>query len=136
MPATLRPARASGNTATPPAAPSPITATSTGFRLTAMFIQCARSRVVCGPAIRLRRCAHLLIFGRHGKTRTGIPDEIPPGEVLVTAVKGIAEHAFEGQAPNAIEERARVGESGGGAVVHRREQLVAYFRSEVGKSRV
>src|ERR1700682_1871831 len=36
-PATLRPARASGSTATPPAAPSPITATSTGFKLIAIL---------------------------------------------------------------------------------------------------
>src|SRR5690242_11989333 len=36
-PATLRPARASGRTATPPAAPSPITTTSTGFRLIAIL---------------------------------------------------------------------------------------------------
>ena len=33
IPATLRPARASGSTATPPAAPSPTTATSTGFKV-------------------------------------------------------------------------------------------------------
>src|SRR5579862_7083525 len=35
-PATLRPARESGSTATPPAAPRPITATSTGFKLIAI----------------------------------------------------------------------------------------------------
>src|SRR5215472_11172926 len=36
-PATFSPARASGSTATPPAAPSPITETSTGFRLIAIL---------------------------------------------------------------------------------------------------
>ena len=47
-PATLRPARASGRTATPPAAPRPITATSTGFRLIAIlaFVYYPHNRAV------------------------------------------------------------------------------------------
>src|SRR5579864_5931730 len=36
MPATLSPARAMASTATPPAAPNPITTTSTGFRVVAI----------------------------------------------------------------------------------------------------
>src|SRR5947207_2467935 len=102
MPATLRPARAKGSTATPPAAPSPITATSTGFRLVAMFASIERLPVRRGGRL------HTLVLGPHGHLRAGITDEIPAGEVFVAAVGGIAEHAFEREPARAVEEAAQV----------------------------
>src|SRR5258708_283611 len=60
--AIFKPARASGSTATPAAAPNPPPATSTGFRLVAMVllpaIRCVRRFVQ-----RRHRLAHLLIVG-------------------------------------------------------------------------
>src|ERR1700734_1591831 len=69
MPATFNPARASGSTATPPAAPNPTTATSTGFRLMAMvFSGVSGACAVGGVVIGLDVHAHLLIVLRSGQT--------------------------------------------------------------------
>src|SRR5947207_6648232 len=103
MPATLRPARASGSTATPPAAPRPTTATSTGFRLVAMAAS------VCGCAHGLDRHDNLLLLGGDREPRARIADQIPAGEIPVPAVEGISEHTFERQLANAQEKRARIG---------------------------
>src|SRR5579863_4115628 len=103
MPATLSPARASGSTATPPAAPNPTTATSTGLRLMATMF-CSPRR----PMIRLGRSVHLLHIRGGCETRSGILDQIPSSEILVAAVVRIAEHAFERQPARASEERLQV----------------------------
>src|ERR1700674_2912764 len=111
-----------GSTATPPAAPSPITATSTGFRLVAMIASIERLPVGRGGSL------HTLVFETHRHLRAGITDEIPAGEILVAAIGGIAEHAFEREAPHAVEEAAQVG---GLAGVDRGEHGVALFRRKV-----
>src|SRR5437899_10798984 len=77
MPATLRPARARGRTATPPAAPRPTTATSTGLRLMAIL------RSVRRAAKGLRHFLQLLIVGGDGEARAGIAEEVPAGESFV-----------------------------------------------------
>src|SRR5262249_44963263 len=121
IPATFIPARHNGSTATPPAAPSPITATSTGLRLTAMIASVCRSSIRFGT--RLQR----LIFRRDGAGRAGIANQAPPREARVPAVVRIGEHAFESQASNAREHGASVRESRGLARVHRVQNLVALF---------
>src|SRR6185295_10941451 len=99
------PARVSGSTATPAAAPSPTTTTSTGLRLVAMVFA---GSVEFLPE-RLGRIFHALVFGANGQLSAGITDEIPAGEVLVAAVDRVAEHAFEREAAHAIEKSAQVG---------------------------
>src|SRR5580658_7964849 len=58
MPATSRPARHSGSTATPPAAPNPTTATSTGLRVMATLLISPG-----GSTIRLGLLVHPLHVG-------------------------------------------------------------------------
>src|SRR5580698_11030685 len=132
MPATFKPARASGSTATPPAAPKPTTATSTGFRLMAMALAgSAAARWIGRVMIGLDVHAHLLIVGRGGQTRPGISDEIPAREILVAAVVGIAEHAFQGEPPGAIEKRSGAWKSLGRAALHRGKNQVPLLRRKV-----
>src|ERR1700722_953812 len=134
MPATFNPARASGKTATPPAAPSPTTATSTGGRLVAMVWSRAFSggpvgRVVIGFDFH----AHLLIVGRSGKALSRVPEQIPAREILVAAVEGIAEHPFHGETPRAIEERASIRKSRRRAALHGGEQRVLLVVRQIDK---
>src|ERR1700677_4133639 len=107
MPATLRPARASGNTATPPAAPSPTTATSTGLRLMAVTAS------IRGTPQRFQRILDLLIVAGCGQARAGIGDQVPSAKLRVAAVVRIRQHAFERQPADAFEEWAGVGFDGG-----------------------
>src|SRR5689334_9400660 len=101
---TLMPARVRGSTATPAAAPSPTTTTSTGFRLVAMIF----SRPIQLLPEGLGRILHALVLGANGEFRAGITDQIPAGEVLVAPVDRIAEHAFEREAAHSIEKAAQV----------------------------
>src|SRR5271169_3119200 len=78
IPATFNPARASGSTATPPAAPNPTTATSTGLRLMAMILT-AMALPVCRVVIGLDVRAHLLIVLRSRETWPRILDQVPTG---------------------------------------------------------
>src|SRR5450755_2077073 len=88
--ATLRPARASGSTATPPAPPRPITTTSTGFILTAMVLCASPGR----HAQRLDRFFYALIVRRNRHAGTWIADQIPAGKVAIAAVERVTKHAF------------------------------------------
>src|SRR5262249_35851760 len=99
-PATFNPARARGRTATPPAAPNPTTATSTGLSLMAMRRRSAQ---------RLDSLAHLLFIGSDGEARAGIADEVPSGESPIPAVRGVAERAFYCELAQAIKKRPRGG---------------------------
>src|SRR5690349_9955814 len=101
MPTTLSPAFASGRTATPPAAPRPITTTSAGLRLMAIVLAPRRS------AIRLGGDAHPLVFRSHGQARARILDQVPTGKILVAAVMRISKHSFQHQPPRAIEKSAQ-----------------------------
>src|ERR1700691_3718800 len=114
MPATFRPARARGRTATPPAAPSPITATSTGFRLMAIFCSSPGRQMIGSDGN-----AHVLIFWGDGLARPGVANQIPARETCVAAVIRVAERAFQSEAAYATKEGPGIwGEAGGGAVVH------------------
>src|SRR5215471_18837072 len=129
MPATFRPARAKGSTATPPAAPSPITATSTGLRLMAIFCP-SPGREVDG----FDGHVHLLFFRGGSQPRAGITDQVPACEILITAVERIAESPLQRQTPDAGEEGPRVRrETGGGAVVHRSQHGIFGLIGEFGK---
>src|SRR3954467_12299509 len=102
------PARVSGSTATPAAAPSPTTTTSTGLRLVAMiFFRAAAGRVEF-LAERLGRSLHALIFRPHGHFRAGVTDQIPAGEIFIAAIDRSAKHAFKREAARAIEKPAQV----------------------------
>src|SRR5579871_6907215 len=96
MPAILSPARAIGSTATPPAAPKPITTTSTGFKLVAILR--SPRRCVC----RFDR-RHLLLFRRDGQTHARVADQVPARKILVPAIVRIAKRRFERHPPDAIE---------------------------------
>src|ERR1700733_4429036 len=123
MPATFNPARARGRTATPPAAPNPTTATSTGFRLMAMILPVA----VSGMVVRLDLHAHLLIGGRSGHARAWVSDQIPSCEILVAAIVGVAEHSFHGQPARSIEKRPRVRDPFGISALHGCENCVLFI---------
>src|SRR6516162_6005881 len=103
MPAIFNPARARGRTAVPPAAPSPTTATSTGFRLVAIMIVAPG-----GAMIRLDGGTHLLHVGTGGEAWPRITDQIPSSEVLVAAIVRVSEHAFQHEPPRPVEEGSRV----------------------------
>src|SRR5580692_2142328 len=128
MPAIFRPARASGSTATPPAAPNPTTATSTGFRLMAMLVS---GGAVGGVMIGLNLNAHLLVGGGGGQARAGIADQVPAREVLVAPIKWVAKHAFHGETPGAIEERTGVSEAFGVTAFHGGENGVLLFGGQI-----
>src|SRR5579883_570673 len=130
IPAIFKPARASGSTATPPAAPRPITATSTGFRL--MAIVRPQSR----PAVRLDCDFHLLVFGRDGNARPGIADHLPAAEVGISAVVGIAEHAFQRQAAEPGENGTRVGEVRGRALFHGGDDAISFLWGQLREPRI
>src|SRR5215469_13424444 len=130
MPATFNPERASGSTATPPAAPSPITATSTGFSLMLM------ARAVGGLVQRLGQLAHLLVVRTHRQARSRIADQIPAGEILVAAIIRVGEHDLQRQPPHTIKECLRVGRKASGfSILHRREYRVLLIRGEIGERR-
>src|SRR5258706_447391 len=100
IPATLSPARHSGSTATPPAAPSPTTATSTGFRLMAILFASPRR-----PTNRLGRFIHALHIRRSREPRTGIANDVPSLASDVAAIVRIAEGALHCVRSSGVEER-------------------------------
>src|SRR6476619_6759498 len=96
---TSSPAWASGNTATPPAAPSPITTTSVSLSLVAMFHvsgmwfeTCSGLveplEVVRGLVIRLELAAlERLLVGRcHHRADARIADQVPAHKICVATV--------------------------------------------------
>src|SRR5262245_60148647 len=103
-PTTSSPACAIGSTATPPAAPSPITTTSVSLSLVAMFhvsamlfktrgglveaVEIVR-RLVIG--LELTGLERLLIRSAHHGPDARIAEQIPSDEIRVAAVVGVAE---------------------------------------------
>src|SRR5579863_3761090 len=130
MPATFNPARARGSTATPPAAPRPTTATSTGFRLMAMILP---GRAVRGVVIRLDLDPHFLIVLRSSEARTWVANQIPTSEILVAPVVRIAEHSLHGEAPGAIEKRSRILKSRGRTALHRGQYGILLLARQIDK---
>src|SRR5215813_13571753 len=118
-PTTSSPARASGNAATPPTAPSPMMTTSVFLRLMAMAAPFDRERhVVIGRlANRLGSHRHALVVGAHRQADAGIADEIPADEIGVATVVRITERALNGVRADEIEECCRVGRKAGGDVL-------------------
>ena len=57
---------------------------------------------------RRHRLAHLLILGCNAHAHARITNKVPTREILVASPVGIAEHAFERQAPGSSEKRAQV----------------------------
>src|SRR5436309_9381811 len=121
-PTTLRPPCVRGSTATPPTAPMPTTTTSVSLSLVAMKLASLtvevtrrhlaviawlthasagfgeRVEIVRGLVIRPQAVCleSLLVGGRHHRAHAGVPDQIPPDEVHVPPVVGIAKHALAG----------------------------------------
>src|SRR5262245_35908386 len=106
MATTLRPACASGSTATPPLAPRPMMTTSAvDWRALvavehplppeagARRLRREHPHVVRGDVRRLQTRIELLIARRHRESKTRITEQIPADEVRVAAVVGIAECA-------------------------------------------
>src|SRR5262245_24620921 len=95
---TSTPANASGNAATPPAAPMPTFTTSVPFNLVAMVRLVLESVVVCGFADKLELICfeRLLVLRRDRGAHARITEQIPTDKILVPAVVRIAEHALPG----------------------------------------
>src|ERR1700749_3793676 len=97
MPITSSPARASGRTATPPAAPRPTTTTSVFLRLTAIAASLVLEHGIgIGRNPEDARLLHLLFGSAHGHPEARIAYQTPSDEVRVPAVIGIAERALDG----------------------------------------
>src|SRR5262245_13052103 len=119
MPTTCSPPCASGSTATPPAAPRPMTTMSVSGCLVAMLVLLvrvgARGRlveaveVVRGAMIRSQLVfLHLLLIGwRDHGPHARIPEQIPAHEVHVAAVVRVAECTLPRMAPHHVEEGRR-----------------------------
>src|SRR5277367_6464406 len=103
IPATFKPARHNGSTATPPAAPNPTTATSTGLRLMAISIVPPRR-----PAIRLGLLVHPLHVRRSRGPRAGITNDVPSLAIDIAAVMRIAERALHGIRSRRVEEPLKI----------------------------
>src|SRR3954451_13591609 len=105
------PARARGSAAVPPAAPSPTMTTSVFLSLVAMSASVGdlEDGVVGGRLVRrLHPRPDPLLDGGHGQLDSGELDQVPPDEVGVATVVGVAEHALERVLADGLEERARV----------------------------
>src|SRR5262249_17844756 len=125
-PITSSPACASGSTATPPAAPRPMTTTSVSLSLVAMS-EISRVRavihwripprgrlverfeVVGRSVIRFERAGleRLLVGRRHHRPHAWIPDQVPADEVGIAAVIRVAESALARVAEHHVEELRR-----------------------------
>src|SRR5690606_2933612 len=114
-PITLSPALTSGNTATPPTAPSPITTTSVLGSSVAMVTSLGNGgriyrilgigRHVIGRLPAGRQASALAdFFRRRDDAHTGIANKIPADEVAIATVVGIAEGAVDGVIADHIEE--------------------------------
>src|SRR5439155_27091889 len=116
-PITSRPARASGNAATPPAAPRPMMTTSVSLSLVAMMriVSGGRARrrlgehlvVVRGLVVPCRAWSEPLVVRRDDGADAGIANEIPADEGGVATVKGIAEGTLERVGADHREKRGR-----------------------------
>src|SRR5271167_3017192 len=116
-PITSSPARASGNAATPPTAPSPMMTTSVFLRSMAMGAAFhGEHGVLIGRlAHGLRRLHALLVLAhRHAQPRKA--DQVPADEIGVAAVIGIAERALDCVGADEIEEGRGVRHEAGGDV--------------------
>src|SRR6266436_1238001 len=112
-PTTFSPACASGQTAVPPAAPSPMTTTSTGFNISGIGLPprpagLEKWQRIRRLEIRLRDDVDLLLVPRDDHPRTWEAHELPPGEAHVPTVSRVAEHALHGVRADHLEDRLRV----------------------------
>src|ERR1700681_2434084 len=97
-PTIFSPARASGSTASPPAAPRPITTTSVLGRLTG-----AMHQLLCGNPGTRWLSVHCLHLSTDVHSGTGIFDQIPTYKVRVTTIGRVAEHASQRVPANQFE---------------------------------
>src|SRR5215471_5240012 len=95
-PITSSPARASGNAATPPTAPSSTMTTSVFLRSMAMIAARGAAAlhgehcIVIGRSADRRRRAQALLVFADGHPDARIADQVPANEIRVAAVIGIA----------------------------------------------
>src|SRR5579859_3456882 len=97
-PTIFNPARARGSTASPPAAPKPITTTSV-FR----SLMGAMGQLLFGHSGFGDLGIHLLHLCTHEHSGTGISDQVPSRKVHIATIRGITEHSFQSMLANQVE---------------------------------